>query len=220
MNDSCHNNKKLLKTIDAYLTEKKIELDTITSLLDQDLLNCYSLAPSTILTYRYKKNLEKLCNFTNKTKWEMLYRASKDGFTAKNFHQKCDGSNNTLTIIKSTEGYIFGGYTEATWTSNNSYSHDKNSFLFSLINKMNTPLVLPCANPEFAIYCGSHYGPTFGYSTSLFISDSSNLNPSYSDLSYNYKHPMYESNRSLEARYLLTGSEKFLVKDIEVFQQI
>lgn len=104
MSNNYQNNTKLLRNLDVYLTEKKIELDTITSLLDKDLLNCYCLAPSTILTYRYKKDLEKLCNFSNDTKWEMLYRASRDGFLARNFHDKCDGFKNTLTIIKSTEG--------------------------------------------------------------------------------------------------------------------
>jgi hypothetical protein len=62
-----------------------------------------------------KRKLLELCNFSYKTKWKRLYRATIDGFFAKNFHTKCDGNANTLTIIKTTNNYIFGGYTTVAW---------------------------------------------------------------------------------------------------------
>jgi hypothetical protein len=46
-------------------------------------------------------------------KWTLMYRGSRDGFMAANFHGRCDGRPNTLTIIETTKGYIFGGYTPA-----------------------------------------------------------------------------------------------------------
>ena len=30
------------------------------------------------------------------------------------FHQRCDGKNNTLTIIKE-DGFVFGGFTDIPW---------------------------------------------------------------------------------------------------------
>jgi hypothetical protein len=42
----------------------------------------------------------------------LIYRASQDGFEANDFHSKCDQKPNTLMIIKSEHGNIFGGYTE------------------------------------------------------------------------------------------------------------
>ncbi len=52
-----------------------------------------------------------LCEFQNTQKWNLIYRASQDGFEAANFHSKCDNKPNTLVIIKSENGNIFGGYT-------------------------------------------------------------------------------------------------------------
>jgi hypothetical protein len=41
----------------------------------------------------------------------LLWRGSRDGFKAKEFHRPCDGHANTLTVILDTEGNIFGGFT-------------------------------------------------------------------------------------------------------------
>ena len=48
---------------------------------------------------------------------ELLYRGSKDGFTAASFHQKCDNKGPNISIIKSEHGLIFGGYTSLSWES-------------------------------------------------------------------------------------------------------
>ena len=37
---------------------------------------------------------------TKSTKGDLLYRASRDGFTGQAFHSKCDGKGNTISIIK------------------------------------------------------------------------------------------------------------------------
>ena len=44
----------------------------------------------------------------------LLYRASRNGWTAANFHSCCDSKGPTVTVIKSGN-YIFGGYTEEQW---------------------------------------------------------------------------------------------------------
>ena len=44
----------------------------------------------------------------------LLYRASRDGWAAADFHARCDYKGPTVTVIKSGE-YIFGGYTEQQW---------------------------------------------------------------------------------------------------------
>ena len=45
-----------------------------------------------------------------------LYRASKDGFKGEDFHKFCDKKGETVMMIKTTEGHIFGGYTDIDWT--------------------------------------------------------------------------------------------------------
>ena len=56
--------------------------------------------------------------------WELLYRASEHGYTSKSFHECCDGKRPTLIVIKSSEGWIFGGYTNRYWSSDSIYSFE------------------------------------------------------------------------------------------------
>ena len=44
----------------------------------------------------------------------LLYRASRDGWAASNFHSICDNKGPTVTVMKSGNN-IFGGYTEQSW---------------------------------------------------------------------------------------------------------
>ena len=67
---------------------------------------------SNILDGDSKERLSELCQFCNGEKWRLLYRATRDGFGAKDFHQKCDHFENTL---KSTSGNVFGGFTSMAW---------------------------------------------------------------------------------------------------------
>ena len=54
-------------------------------------------------------------------KWKLLYRASEHEYTAKSFHEYCDEKGPTLVIIKSSRGWIFGGYTTQSWSGNSIY---------------------------------------------------------------------------------------------------
>ena len=49
-------------------------------------------------------------------KWQLLMRASEEGFQAQTFHSKCDNKGPTVTIVKSGNN-IFGGFTETSWSS-------------------------------------------------------------------------------------------------------
>ena len=46
----------------------------------------------------------------------LLYRASRNGWAASNFHTRCDNRGPTLTVVQS-ENCTFGGYTEKSWRS-------------------------------------------------------------------------------------------------------
>jgi hypothetical protein len=166
------------------------------------------------------KDLIKLCNIPITKKFNLIYRASQDGFKANDFHSKCDKQPNTLIIIKSEHGNIFGGYTEQDWTSTESSKTDDNSYIFSLINKDNKPLKLKCPDATRALFCSRIYGPIFGVATAILIFDNSNMNSnSSSKLGITgsiYKHPYYDDD-SLEAKSFLAGSEYFKVSEIEVY---
>ena len=44
-----------------------------------------------------------------------IYRASEHNYTGKSFHECCDNKGPTLIVIKSSGGWIFGGYTTQSW---------------------------------------------------------------------------------------------------------
>ena len=52
----------------------------------------------------------------NDCKWELRYRASEYGYSARFFHECCDYIQGpTLIVIMSSGGWIFGGYTTQSW---------------------------------------------------------------------------------------------------------
>ena len=75
------------------------------------------------------KNEKQLCqhlfSFLNnsKTQLRLCYRASRDGWSAQQFHARCDDKTGTAVLVK-VGNWIFGGYTDQTWwkESKNSYS--------------------------------------------------------------------------------------------------
>ena len=58
----------------------------------------------------------KLREWIGDYKWKLLYRASEHDFTSKSFHGYCNNKGPTLIVIKSSEGWIFGGYTTESWS--------------------------------------------------------------------------------------------------------
>ena len=68
-----------------------------------------SLEQRQILTDWLRETLESASD-----DYVLLYRATRNGWNASNFHYCCDRKGPTVTVIKSGN-YIFGGYTEEQW---------------------------------------------------------------------------------------------------------
>lgn len=176
---------------------------------------------SNILDKHGFEKLVDLCEFKKNQKFKLIYQATTDEFGATEFHEKCDGIPNTLTVIKNTAKNIFGGYTAKPWNSpsHSHYTSDPNAFIFSLVNSKKKPFKTACSNPSSAIYNCSDNGPCFG-SGDLWIKSNSNINQeSYADFSYSYENEIYEYGTS-QAKTILTGSEHFQAIEIEVYQII
>ena len=176
---------------------------------------------SNILTTSSSQALDliKVCEFDSNRKFTLVYRASRDGFSAEQFHAKCDNIPKTLSIIKARHsGNVFGGYTECTWNHTGTYKQDNNAFIFSLVNKDNKPIKMKPKNPAHAIYCNSSWHITFGAEQDFHIAPNSNTsNKSWSNLGNTYKHPTYQY-QSNEAKNFLAGSHNFCTSEIEVFR--
>jgi hypothetical protein len=145
----------------------------------------------------------------------LLYRGSRDGFRARDFHAKCDDKGATVTIVKSTEGYIFGGYSDQSWESDWKWKSSSRAFLFSIVNPAGlAPMKLPLTGISscFAVYCYPSCGPVFGYGDLDICDNCNTVKNSSPTLGDTYILPPGQ------ARYtFLAGSKYFLVAEIEVF---
>ena len=195
-------NQNLKENIELYNkvflpTEEIKRLKSIN--IDSHILKIYEI---NLIEKGVQKNLKKKIN-----KYTLLFRASRDGYRASNFHSKCDGKSNTVTLVETMTGRRFGGFTDAQWEqSSGSHKSGSNGFLFSLDNNE----IYYNKDNRYNIYCHSSYGPTFGGGHDFYICDSCNSSNS-SENSGTY----YETNGK---QYALAGSSSFLVRDYEVFQ--
>ena len=48
------------------------------------------------------------------SQWRLCWRATLHGWNVSQFHSRCDGKNDTVTIIRNDK-FIFGGYTDIPW---------------------------------------------------------------------------------------------------------
>ena len=179
----------------------------------------YPSTNSTILDGNGLQNLKSLLNVPLNKTWQLLYRASRDGFISSSFHSKCDGFLGTLTLIKSNNSNVFGGYTEADWSGYYQYTFDTNAFLFSLVNSYNTSVKMNIIQPQNAIYASSYYGPTFGGGHDLYVALDSSY--AYSNLGHSYQLPSFLANygvNSQQAQSFLAGSYNFQLVEVEVYQ--
>jgi hypothetical protein len=149
----------------------------------------------------------------------LLYRGSRDGFDGSSFHRHCDGKSHTITIVETSKGFIFGGYTPLSWESQStSYKPDdsQQSFVFTLKNQTNTSpkrFALKPDRKQYAIYCRPDYGPTFGGGHDFCISHNVQGAPTYTNFGNSYTN-----DTGHDGPTFLAGEQNFTVKEIEVFQ--
>ena len=167
-----------------------------------------------------KNSLMSLIEFQSKS-LSLLWRGNRDGFQVNDFHKLCDGKPNTLTVVKSISGFIFGGYTAVPWTSSfGGWQKDLKAFLFTFKNASNLPLKLKINSAgKKAVYHNIKYGPTFGAGFDLHLSGTSNTPTSGSYIySANYDLPNEQSGE-LGAKFIHGGSTiNFQTVEVEVFQ--
>lgn len=170
---------------------------------------------------------EILYLFRFHSNWQLLYRASRDGYEASDFHRKVDGYQNTIVFIKSTMGHVFGGSTNIAWDSTSGFKKDPEAFLFSLrrndpsFNLRTGPFRSVVTSSEYAIYCSPQTGPTFGGGHDIMISNAPHEDKqSYSNFGYSYELPKGLTMGTNQTMTYLAGEHHFKVSEIEVFQKI
>ncbi|ETO01461.1 TLDc domain-containing protein [Reticulomyxa filosa] len=152
---------------------------------------------SVILTKEENRLLLSYLPKGKESKVTLLYRGSRDGFRASDFHEKCDNKGATVTIVLSDQfNHVFGGFTNVQWTSRNTYANDAGAFVYLLRSgKGDNPqkFTIKSGHEQHAIYDSSLRGPVFD----------NGCDP------YSYNGPSDNTK--------LGGARNFQVKEIEVY---
>jgi hypothetical protein len=166
------------------------------------------------------KKLKGIYPYNRYIKLVLLYRATRDGDSSKDFHRICDLIGPNITLIKTKKGYIFGAFTIKSWKHNfkdikkDDYYYgteikDSQAFGFSINKKK----IYENGKPnETIIYCNKNYGPCFkNYFFKVFNECLKNggVCGRIGESNFIGIDKQYEFNG---------GEEKFDIEEIEVFQ--
>jgi len=152
------------------------------------------------------------------TKLGLLYRASSDGLEAVDFHSRCDNKGPTVTVIKCTGGYIFGGFTRTPWTSSENAAACADAFIFSLHRPDSVDpvkLAVKKMHAWAAIGDYSTRGPMFGTSD-ICVFDGFNVGARGSTNIICYEFP--PGHPKVNAKAFFTGSKMFQIAEVEMFR--
>jgi hypothetical protein len=171
-----------------------------------------------------------LFNEFHRKRFKLLWRSSRDYFRAKEFHRRCDGRVNTLTLTAEIERNVFGGVAPVEWElrqwngkggdENNCLKGDDSlrSFLFTLRNPHCVPprkFALRAERKQYTIYCKSESGPLF--CGCIVVRDNCNTNrDSSTRIGIRWSNRVYTNDTAFAD--FLTGAHEFAVKEIEVFE--
>ena len=138
--------------------------------------------------------------------YRLLYKGSRDGDGASDFHSKCDEAEKTLVIVEDNYGNRFGGFTTQDWGGQYLQKKDDEAFIFS-IDKNKVYDVIPNQN---AIGCYPNFGPVF-FGCQIRIYDNFLVKGGTT-----YKKGLnYCTTEDFE---LTNGNQNFGVRDIEVYE--
>ena len=182
---------------------------------NEELLNKISClnADSCIINSAQLETLKKWINPNKPIKFNLLYSAKKHGDNRISFHNRCDNRAPTITIVETTKGIIFGGYTEAKWQSEGYAKKDENAFCFSLTNNKK---YLQNKGKNDSIFCNKDYGPWFG---TCFFGIGYGKDNFCSDPNSNYLNDLGTYGGDDYRQYEINNFEKqFFCKEVEIFE--
>jgi len=132
----------------------------------------------------------------------LLYKADRDGFGPLDFHRACDGKGATLSVITTTEGYVFGGYTPDSWVTL-AWTNNTNTFAFSLRNQHGISKKRYFSNGSYSTHTSPNIGPHFG--TGIF-------HVGYSSVGTDVRY--YNTDGKTD---ILSDAKTFTPKNVEVY---
>ena len=131
--------KKEINTLKQKINSMKTEFDKKNKEISDQLFSLF--IKKDILKNKIFKDLienaiiEKREEIRNKKiEWKLIYKASIDGQSVSDCHSKCNKISDTVSIIFSSTGKIFGVYRNLSINGSGPWSIDNNAFIFSVDN--------------------------------------------------------------------------------------
>ena len=197
--------KEKISSMEQQINEIKINMQNKNSELGEETIDSLIISE--------KEDIKLLKNWISNDKnleLKLIYRATRDGDTEKDFHKKCDNIYPTISILKTPKGYIFGGYTTILFNNPNNRDidlKDESAFVFSLNRKKKfvtqDKKVSICLRPGYLIVFGNGSN-SIQIENNALKSEGHWSNPSGS----------YGSNLNL------TENKNFSIQEFEIFQVI
>ena len=140
----------------------------------------------------------------------LLYKASRDGWSSQKFHQLCDNKGATYTRSIINDGRVLSAYTSLSWSSTvQNYQNDTTAFLYDGTTKF--PSTNGIWGPGvYATYTSNSYFPTFGGGHDMYISGQNMYNNAYTFTTSDGRAPFGRNARSYQ-QYTLTDLEVYSV---------
>ena len=163
--------------------------------------------------------LKDIYLYNRHIKLALIYRASRDGSSARFFHMRCDLIGPNLTIIKTKKGFIFGGFTLKNWKHQfkdivrNEPEHctehvDEKAFTFCMNNKK---IYTNGKINDNVIYCNNNCCTCFKNFFKVYdeIFKNGGICGKANESNFYGQEQDYEFNG---------GEQKFDIEEMEVFQ--
>ena len=153
-------------------------------------------------------SLNNLPNPPKVLRTKLIYKSEIDGDKALTFHEKCDNISPTIILIKTKEGFRYGGYTSVSWEGpeETEFKADQDAFIFSF----DTLKKYECLDAQKSIQCSISFGPNFGDGT-ILIPDNF-----YEEPNIFYQWPSIY-NLTEKDELTLGKSDQIIIKDYEVY---
>ena len=150
----------------------------------------------------------------------MIYKGSRDGDNINSFHKRCDNKNNLLFVIETQNKTKFGFFTLNGYKYTNKKNNlikDSNMFLFKFINNNKNIKFYKNINNDVALY--------YNFSSIIELKGNNHNilyipNNFFQENNYVYTSKKESSFNLIEDFELNNGYEKFLLRDIEIFQAL
>ncbi|XP_071354053.1 interferon-induced protein 44-like isoform X2 [Trachinotus anak] len=108
-----------------------------------------------------KDQQKRLHSLLGHVRLHLLYKASVHGFTAADFHGRCDKQGPTVIVAYNATGFVFGAYTSKDYTQCGQGINDEQAFLYSLRGEGKKPLRVAGISGQCA-FTDVPTGPNYG----------------------------------------------------------